>query len=100
MSGILTIDPSRKLVVYPDEIVKEQVCLINKFKEEKLEPNIRLRLCLVAEACVLLGKMEIYECELKTKALAVVTKTRLEQRLSTEKQLECVATRRITDGST
>lgn len=78
MSGFQGIELPKGKVKYPTELCVRRDSLIRAFENEKRTPNIRVRLSLIAKAFNLFAEQLVFENGLKTKALGVVMRDRMQ----------------------
>jgi len=65
---------------YPDSIVKKRAELLERYEEEKKNPNLRTKLVLVAETLMMLKDQSVFESANKIRALAYVEKNRMDRK--------------------
>jgi len=61
---------AKDVAIYPIELLHREENLVHRFREEKKNPNIRVKLVLIAEALSVLAEKETIDCAIKVKALA------------------------------
>lgn len=80
MIDLIKLDLPLGRVNYPEQINYARDELIKKFQAEKLAPNFKTKLVLIAEGLRLFSAQMTYENQLKFKALGVIMRDRENQR--------------------
>ena len=61
---------------YPEQLLKKREILLEKYKEEKNNPNLRTKLILISQTLLMLKEQVLFENANKVKAMAIYERDR------------------------